>query len=306
MTRQALSILRGYLSVPLIVIALGSSLAYGDDIEHESIEASLQDTGSEDRKELKSEGPVQVILKSGATVTGALRCVEEDCEIKVDSSSSMKVKRSNIRRVKKIKPAQFRDPNRTRYLYSPSAFSLESGEGYFSQKELIFSSLAYGVTDNLTILVGGVFPAWVLEAFNLILGAKYTFEYSESLHFAVGGEGFYISGFSLTNVFAGVTLGEEDAHLTLNVGKPITITGDSSTVGDLLISVSGNIRASQAVRLISENWLMPSSDGLVHLNGAGVRFQGDSLACDLALIFVGANGDFALLPVPWIDFTFNF
>jgi len=304
--------LGGYLGVSLLFILLGSSLAYGDDIEHESIEASLQDTGSEDLKELKSEGPVQVTLKSGASVTGKLHCVGEDCEIKVDSDTSMKVKRSNIRRIKKIKPAQFRDPNRTRYLYSPSAFSLESGESYFSQKELVFSSLAYGVTDQLTILVGGIFPAWVLGGFNLILGAKYSYEFSDSLRFAVGGEGFYVGGprltdgLSLTNVFAGVTLGQEDAHLTLNVGKPIFISGDSSSVGSLLISVSGNLYVSQAVRVISENWLMPSSDGVFHLNGAGLRFQGEHMACDLAFLLMGNDGDFSLFPIPWFDFTYNF
>ena len=47
------------------------------------------------------------------------------------------------------------NPNRTRHLYAPSAMPLKEGEGYLSLKELFFLSGAYGVTDNVSILVGG-------------------------------------------------------------------------------------------------------------------------------------------------------
>ena len=46
----------------------------------------------------------------------------------------------------------------TRYLYAPTAIPLEKGTGYFSQKELVMSSVAYGLTDNISVLGGTPLP----------------------------------------------------------------------------------------------------------------------------------------------------
>ena len=64
-------------------------------------------------------------------------------------------------------------PNYTasRYLYSPSALSVPKRNGYVSQKMVFFTSGAYGITDNLTILGGTLtfFPPAMS-----ILGIKYS------------------------------------------------------------------------------------------------------------------------------------
>lgn len=199
------------------------------------------------------------------------------------------------------------DANRTRYLYSPSGFSLKEGEAYLSQKELFFTSFAYGVTDHFTVLIGGIVPAWLLEGYNIIVGGKYSFELSERLRLAVGGEAFFFDGLSVGTLFAGFTYGGESAHITLNVGKPVMLHGDSTKFGTSLFSVSANVEMASFLRVITENWLLPDEfSGLIHINGLGVRFQGGSLACDTAMILLGRNGAFEPLPLPWLDFTYNF
>ncbi|HYQ82373.1 MAG TPA: hypothetical protein VEP68_12765, partial [Anaeromyxobacteraceae bacterium] len=77
------------------------------------------------------------------------------------------------------------DRNRTRYLMAPSGFMLRAGEGYFSQKELLFSEVGYGVTDWLTLSVGGAIPFWfVSDGFNVIGGLKLGVSVTEILHLA--------------------------------------------------------------------------------------------------------------------------
>ena len=47
------------------------------------------------------------------------------------------------------------DPNYSRLLFAPTGRPLAKGDGYFSDYELVFPGVAYGLTDNLS-LAGGV------------------------------------------------------------------------------------------------------------------------------------------------------
>ncbi|WP_375772440.1 hypothetical protein NR798_16640 [Archangium gephyra] len=210
----------------------------------------------------------------------------------------------------------FQDPNRTRYLYAPSGMMLRQGEGYFSQKELFFSSMSYGLTDHITVQAGAVLPAWLLGApgFNFIGGVKVGGSVGDRLHLAVGAQGLFLPGFGGTTggavgfVFGTATYGTADAHLSLGLGKPFTLFNgggglDSSVIGTL----SGNVRLSQRVALVTENWLLASSGVSVNgqlpmLNSLAVRLFGESWAVDLGGIYVPGFP----IPVPWLDFSYNF
>ena len=201
---------------------------------------------------------------------------------------------------------QVRDPNRTRYFYSPSAMTLRAGEAYFSQKMLFFSSVGYGLTDNITVLAGAVLPAWLLDedAFNVIGAIKVGSEVSSDLHLAAGAEALIIpSRGSVGFLFGSVTAGTADAHATLSAGYPFALATTGGEVGGLLVTVSGNLRVSERLALITENWILVSSrTGVV--SSAGVRWiLGDS-AFDLALL--GSPSEGVVLPVPWVDYTYNF
>ena len=209
----------------------------------------------------------------------------------------------------------FQDPNRTRYLYAPSGMMLRQGEGYFSQKELFFSSLNYGLTDYITVQAGAVLPAWLLGApgFNFIGGIKVGTSVGDRLHLAVGAQGLVLPGFGGGSggtagfLFGTATYGTPDAHLSLGVGKPFTLSNSGGELdSNIIATLSGNVRLSQRVALVTENWLIPtlgtSTSELPMLNSLAVRLFGESWAVDLGGIRVPGLP----IPIPWLDFAYNF
>ncbi len=62
------------------------------------------------------------------------------------------------------------------------------------------------------------------------------------------------------------------------------------------------MRVSRGLGIVSENWFFPNADGLEPVNSLGVRFIGDRLAVDAALIFISGSP----IPIPWLDFTYHF
>ena len=283
---------------------------------------------SHETKSEQADQAVVITLKDGQQLTGNMSCKEDQCTLSSGSEMTLKFKRSSVqsieyvgeqekdKRTKAIKGDQ-PEPNRTRYLYSPSAFSLKSGEAYLSQKQLFFTSVAYGVTDQLTLLAGAIIPAWALglEGFNMILGGKYAFELSDHFRLAVGSEAFIFPELKggLVQTFIGLTYGTQTDHLTLNVGKPFLVTTDeefrdSQDNGLIMFSLSGNTRLTELIRLVSENWLIvtDASSEYLHFNSLAARFQGAKMAADLGFIFFGVDGTVFPLPLPWLDFTYNF
>lgn len=224
----------------------------------------------------------------------------------------------------------FSDANRTRYFYSPSAMLLKKGEAYFSQKELVFSSFAYGVTDNFSVLVGTVAPAWFLglEGFNGIIGLKAGAPVTGKLHLAGGLEMLVLPGLGANSgarpgiaglVFGSATFGDSDRHATLSVGKPLLLGfGTSGGVQslDFITTLSGNYRVHKHASLLTENWVVFADlerGDVMSAHGFGVRLLGERIAADLGFIWFGGRtgpfgtyGVLTAIPLPWVDFTYNF
>lgn len=209
----------------------------------------------------------------------------------------------------------FQDPNRTRYLYAPSGMMLRQGEGYFSQKELFFSSLSYGLTDNITVQAGAMVPLWLVPSgFNFIGGIKVGASLGDRLHLAAGAQGLFLPGLFGTSgggagfVFGTATYGTPDGHLSVAVGKPFLLASGTSAFDEtFIVTLNGNLRVGQRVALVTENWLLPTmgttySGQLPMINSLAARIFGENWAVDLGLIRV-ADVPF---PFPWLDFTYNF
>ncbi len=214
----------------------------------------------------------------------------------------------------------FQDPNRTRYFYSPSAMRLRKGEGYFSQKELMFSAVAYGLTDNVTVLAGAMLPLWLMggNGLNFIGGIKAGFSPLENFHLAAGAETLVLPawGFGSSSVvgagfvFVGGTLGDHNAHLTVNVGRPFMFANTTQSLGEAIVTLNGNLRVGANFALVTENWLLPGFFGnpLSMVNSFGGRIMGERFAVDLAVLRVEdfRSTGVGMIPIPWVDFTYNF
>jgi len=206
----------------------------------------------------------------------------------------------------------FRDTNVTRHLYSPTGFMLRQGEGYLSQKEVLLTSFGYGVTDNVSVMVGSVVPGWFLGAGNLFGGVKLGVEAADVLHLAVGFQALYLPvpfpGGTVGALHATATYGTRDLNLTLSAATLVTIPNFYTSPYPALVIAGGMWRVSSTLVLQTEHWFIPQLgayrvDGVIMFNSVGVRVMVDrNLSMDLGIARV-PKLDF---PLPWLDVTWAF
>lgn len=268
----------------------------------------------------------KITLRDGQVMRGRITEERRDTVVlKLRSGDLVEVRRASIAKVEEEEAAAgggddpwFIDPNRTRYLYAPSAMMLRPGECYFSQKELILSSISCGVTPNVSVLLGTVLPAWFFTPFtgsgmNAIAALKVGMPVGDLLHLAAGFEslilprpgGVVVGGFA----FASATVGNPNAHATLSMGRPFSFlpASSSSGLGDLLVVASGDLRLTPGFSLVTENWFMPSfssSWGLLSVNALAARFIGLHWTVDFGVVSPSLSIPWYF--VPWLDFTYSF
>jgi hypothetical protein len=108
------------------------------------------------------------------------------------------------------------------------------------------------------------------------------------------------------------TLGKVDRHLSLSVGKPFLFSSrmGSAVMPDLLVSASGNLRVARHVALVSENWFVPDFTHRSYFVATSIaaRIMGDHLSADIGGVWPITEQGFATngVPIPWLDFTYNF
>lgn len=81
--------------------------------------------------------------------------------IKTNSIPKVDIPFDKIKNIDVVPPSNmkdgvywFKNPHPTRYLFTPSAFNLEKGEGYYQNTYLVLNSVAYGITDFLSAGAG--------------------------------------------------------------------------------------------------------------------------------------------------------
>ncbi|UCF63970.1 MAG: hypothetical protein JSW33_15615 [bacterium] len=194
------------------------------------------------------------------------------------------------------------DPNRTRLFFAPTGRALKAGQGYFSVYEIFFPFIAVGVTDFLALAGGlSLFPGSSEQLF--YLAPKIT--PIQLGKFDLSGGVLYIfipNEEDNAGIFYGVgTYGNQSASLTVGIGFGFS-GGD---VADKpVFAVGAELRSSNSVAFITENWFIPDSE--YQIVSFGLRFFGENLAADFGLIHP-AGADTEGFPFfPWIGFAFNF
>jgi len=204
----------------------------------------------------------------------------------------------------------FPNPNETRYLYAPSAFNLKKGEGYYQNTYLFINSFNYGFTDNFSFGMGfeflSTFGSVGSGSFNPIyfLTPKYSMEVSENLRVGIGV--LYgsildeMGGFGVGYGLA--TYGNPEHNATLGLGFGF-FDGDFRT--DPVITISGMTRISRRMSLVTENWFFPA-DVYRGILTYGIRFFGESMSVDLALINNAELATVFPIGIPYVDFVVKF
>ena len=251
--------------------------------------------------------PKRITLKDGQKLMGYITRKDDTLLVRLKTGQTVIVPQDAVASIAEVDAIDKdrRTTHRTRYLYSPSGMMLREGEGYISQKELFFTSLAFGLTDWLSLVVGGALPFWVVEdGFNLIGGLKIGGSPIDWVHTSVGVEGIALPGFSQDGtfgalLFGNITIGDPLKPLTLNLGKPLGSEGLSDV---WITTISGYYAFNQTVGVVSENWIVRTEDNFNWFGSLALRFTPGNFSIDAGAILLEGFE----VPIPWVDFSWGF
>jgi hypothetical protein len=255
-------------------------------------------------------GLEKITLKDGSEVIGTIESQDAvSMKFKTLSNIEMTIPKEQMKSIGHLSgdviggEYQRSDPNHTRLLFAPTARALKAGQGYFSAYEIFFPFVAIGVTDFISLAGGmSLFPGISEQLF--YFAPKVRFLHLQNLDVA-GGVLFSSSTAGSSGQFGIVygvgTWGTADASLTAGLGWGFA--GDELSASPVIM-IGGELRASNSVKFISENWIPPKSK--VVLLSLGVRFFGEHLAADIALALPAGIETRGFPFIPWLGFAYNF
>ena len=262
---------------------------------------------------------VSIKLNNDDVYIGQLSCKESTCVI-VTSDNRVKFPRSKLvsveddeSEIEKIRLGF--DRNRTRYLMSSSALSLKSSEIYFSQRHLIYSTLQFGITDNLMAGVGTIIPTILEQEVYLMPSLKYGESIDQNWHWSIGLEGLIMPSEqylyettkydSYSTLFLGTTYTSKDFQVGFNTGTAVGYEYDLLLRSKyFLFSLAATYHVSKYLDLVTDHVILymnarePSS---ASYHGYALRIHGSHFSVDLGLVsFTHSN-----IELPWLDLTWN-
>ncbi|MAA78927.1 MAG: hypothetical protein CL916_06675 [Deltaproteobacteria bacterium] len=305
-----------------------------------SLDIDVQDIPKE--KAVRENGVVT--LKNGDTLHGSILDDENGVHIDVGGNKDLHVPDSSILTLSYPK-GQFmqQDLGYTRYFYAPTAMPMTPKTGYLSQKELLFSAVAYSPVQDLSVLVGTSVPFALLSLFygDLdsilgVVGLRYGTEVYEDVYVGGGIETFFIAEQSLSIPFVNATYGDSEQHITIGGGVTL-LDFDIERTELIPLYFSAYKRISPSIAFITENWILnapyseyvytgvmtPGCDPNIDYcyedelqydwrridvemvaSSIGIRFIAKKFTTDLGLVNTFSSGDY--FPVPWLDVSWYF
>lgn len=264
--------------------------------------------------EFSTDELYRVTLNDGSVIVGHfLSKTPEILTLSTSSLPKVEIPFGNIKKLELVDKGDIRsdgtywfpNPNPTRYFFSPSAFNLKKGEGYYQNSYLIINSLNYGVTDFFSI--GGGFE--LISTFSP--DTEPFFFFTPKINSRIS-ENFYISGglliaradeFTLGTTYALATYGNHNDNITAGLGWGF-IEGDFSN--EPIITLGGMTRIARKFSLITENWFVPDVNSYYPIISYGVRFFGEKIAVDLGFLNNGDIVNDIAIGIPYVDFLVKF
>jgi len=268
---------------------------------------------------------VTIITTAGSEIIGKI-FEETDTEYQIETPAGLTVtvpksavfKMTEFEGLVKEGKLYRTDPNKSMYLFAPSAFPIETGNKYCRDFCVFFPSINYGVNDIISLQAGFVWvPSLKLDQIPLIGSIKATVYQEDKIGLAGGVMYVRIPDFSQDNnefdtsggggfLFATGTYGDRFNHGSLLIGWGY---GHSDSDWELMdrpiVVLAGNFRVSNTIAILTENWFPPDLEfGQFPFMVAG-RFFGKKIAVDIGAIIildVLREG----MPIPIINFTYHF
>jgi hypothetical protein len=247
----------------------------------------------------------ELVLKDGSRIFGTVQSeTEQEVVFRANSGATLTARRSDIVSLRRVKGRMEEglflrtDLHRSRLFFAPTGRSLDKGQVSVGVFEFFAPFVQVGVTDRFSIgggtpLVFGIDefdrPFWVTPKMQVYRGDQAQASVGVLHVFAGNGDSAGIG-------YGVATFGSADNAITAGAG--IAYAGDEQGA---LFMVGGERRIATAFKLITENYITKSGNGIV---SGGIRFLGERLSADLALAVPVGVGDIVAFPV--INFVYVF
>jgi hypothetical protein len=278
--------------------------------------ASIPSAQSEQQIE-PADSLVSIITTDGSEIVGYLKAETEELYlIETPAGIQMNVPKTAVVKIiefegKVVEDKLYRpDPNKSMYLFSPSAFPIGHKNRYCRDFCVFFPSYNFGAGDLISIQLGIVWvPGVDIDEIPLIASGKYTIAQKNKTALAAGIMYVRIpieDGFGAGFTFITGTYGDRYSHATLSFGWGFAqIESDWEFMDRPIVVLAGNKRLSNKFALISEGWFIPQLDAEFTPLMFAVRFFGNSFAVDVgALLTIESLSEG--FPVPILNFTYHF
>jgi hypothetical protein len=168
-------------------------------------------------------------IKDGTNRSGKLDSITVDYYyIDNPAMGPDRIRKTGVSKIKEIKMTPngtFANPHYSRYLFGPSALPQTKGEVYWNNLDFEYNTLQVGVTENLSIGMGGLLLTSLFSGSAVLMpNFKYSFKINEQSHVAVGSIFLLINGNTFgSNVSAALpflvyTYGNSEGNLSTGAG----------------------------------------------------------------------------------------
>ena len=247
----------------------------------------------------------ELVLTDGSRVYGTIeRETDQEVVLRTQAGAVVTARRQDIASLRRVEGRLDRgefvrsDLHRTRLFFAPTGRSLKRGEVSFGVFQFVAPFVQVGLTDRIS-LGGGTPLLFGFEDWNRpfwftpkvqVVNTKNAQGAGGLLHV------FDVDGDSAGIAYGVATFGNSDNAFTGGAG--MTYADDSR--GWILMGGAEG-RVSRNVKLMTENYVWKDGEGLV---SGGVRFLGERLSADLALVIPVGFDDLIAFPV--INFVYVF
>lgn len=212
------------------------------------------------------------------------------------------------------------DPTTFRTILVPTARSVGEGRAFVASYDVAGIVAGYGVSDRLTLLVGGVYiPEIVADrAIDVTAGGRYEFHRGDFTRFAGGLQLNYSttdsSSIALVAPYVVASLGDDDHRasvaLAYTVRRHAPVAGASFERQALVVTLGGDARIAERWKVAGEAYLIenigqsiatPMEPAIDDADFAGaaatVRYFGERFAVDVGAIVGGGRAGIGVAPV---------
>lgn len=235
--------------------------------------------------------------------------------IKTDKLGEITIPRVEVKKITSLSSIKVKggtywldNPQATRYLWSPNAYSLKAGEGYYQNVWILFNQTVYGITDHfsagigtmpLFLFAGASTPAWITAKFSIPV-------VKDKVNVGAGLLAGTVIGEQNTNfgiLYGLSTFGSKDKNINIGLGWGFA---DGKIAKNPTLNISGMLRTGPKGYLLTENYFIRTPDNFFVLMSLGGRRIIKHTGLDFgAFIPLGADiGSF--VAIPWLGLTIPF